>query len=135
MCDEDSRGQIVEDGAAEPLIKLLLENTDNTVLGNASAALANLAHHEGSRSTLVVSGCVRPLAALCSKSQDVKVGPSRPPKHTLTALPKVLGNAAGALANLAHDPDSRGQVTVCYSVVRVNLTRLARAGDSVIKCS
>jgi hypothetical protein len=89
----------------------------------------------------VEQGVTGPLVQLCQKSEDSTVRPttpdpnvSAPSQHTLTALPKVLGNAAGALATLALSDVSRAQlvaegavaplVLLCGKVTDTRLTAL-----------
>ena len=61
------------------------------MLANAAACLAELGRDEANRAPIAADGAARPLAALLERSTD----------------PRVLGNAAGALANLAALPANR----------------------------
>ena len=55
------RPVLAQEGAVLPLISLLSRASDDGVLANAAAALANLALHEGSRRVVVAEGGAGPL--------------------------------------------------------------------------
>jgi hypothetical protein len=65
---EESRPQIVQGGALQPLILLLTNNQHDLAVANAAGALANLSLHEDSGPQIVTDGAVRPLVNLCSRS-------------------------------------------------------------------
>jgi hypothetical protein len=90
--------RMVEVGAVVPLVKLMNRTQSDRLKANCAAAVANMAGGageaeevaEGQQTTTMVmveQGVIEPLVYLCMSSKNVRV----------------LGNAAGALVNLARD--------------------------------
>jgi hypothetical protein len=138
--DEANRAPMVEQGVVTPLVQMCARAATATaqakdsgdadeisdaleeVCANAAGALGILALHKPSRAHIVRQGAVPVLVALCGRGGRLAgaVGADGEKGHGLT----VLGNAAGALANLTLHEESRprlvheGAVAVLVPLLR-----------------
>jgi hypothetical protein len=152
--DESNRAPMVEQGVVTPLVQMCARAATATaqakdsgdadeisdaleeVCANAAGALGILALHKPSRAHIVRQGAVPVLVALCGRGGRLAgaVGADGERGHGLT----VLGNAAGALANLTLHEESRprlvneGAVAVLVPLLRHRHQPQGAGGAAVI---